>query len=257
MADAAVTWPQWSLPRHVQAFVTTRHGGQSRPPWHGFNLGHHVGDDAVAVAANRRQLQLALQQRCGSAVVQLQWMQQVHGVNVNSIDSVQEAPPVADALYTRQRGIALAVLTADCLPVLFCAEDGSEIAVAHAGWRGLCNGILEATAVRFRCPPAAIRCWLGPAIGPCHFEVGAEVRDAFIMLSRQSNMAATKAAFTAGKPGKWMADLYALARIRLQLAGIADISGTPQCTHCLHDDYYSYRREHDTGRFATGLVISG
>lgn len=257
MADAAVLWPDWPLPRGVHAFVTTRHGGISEPPWHRFNLGLHVGDSPDAVAANRQHLLTALQQQSGAATMQLQWLQQVHGVNVIALNQLQEPPPVADALYTQQRGIALVVLTADCLPVLFCSQDGKEVAVAHAGWRGLCNGILEATAAQFRCPPAGIRCWLGPAIGPCHFEVGADVRDAFIMLSRQSNMAATKAAFTAANPGKWMADLYALARIRLQVAGINDISGTAQCTQCRHDDYYSYRQGHDTGRFATGIVISG
>lgn len=254
MAELLVR-PAWSLPPGVHAFVSTRHGGNSSGDYHSLNLGQHVGDVAAVVESNRAALLQALQQQSGAAALELQWMQQVHGTSVTAIDKVLDAPPVADALYTTQSHIALNVLTADCLPVLFCSNSGEEIAVAHAGWRGLCNGVLESVLLQFRCAPTDVRCWLGPAIGPCHFEVGSDVRDAFLMLSRQTWMAATKAAFTPGPmPGKWMADLYALARIRLQKSGVTDIAGTSQCTVCLADDYYSYRQQQVTGRFATGIV---
>lgn len=254
MADKSLVRPAWQLPSGVHAFVTTRHGGHSSGDFHSLNLGQHVGDDVAAVENNRAAVLAALQQQTGAAAPQLQWMQQVHGVKVQPIDSLLATPPVADALYTTQKGIALSVLTADCLPVLFCSADGSELAVAHAGWRGLCNGVLGFTLEHFKCPVSAIRCWLGPAIGPCHFEVGSEVRDAFCMLSRQPDMIATKAAFTPGsQPDKWLANLYALANVRLRAAGVTDISGEPHCTVC-RDEFYSYRQNPITGRFATGIM---
>lgn len=255
MPETTLSFPDWPLPPGVHAFVTTRHGGASKDPYATFNLGHHVGDDAEAVAQNRELLRSQLEQHTGCASLHLQWLQQVHGTAVRDVQTVAVEPPKADAAYTRQTGVVLSVLTADCLPVLYCSKDGKEIAVAHAGWRGLCNGVLEATLEKFNAAPRDIRCWLGPAIGPCHFEVGSEVRDAFRMLSRQTYMAATIAAFTpATQPAKWMGDLYALARIRLQAAGVADISGQAHCVVCDAANYYSYRQQTVTGRFATGIV---
>lgn len=252
MPDTPLLRPDWQLPPGVHAFVTTRHGGFSQDPYASCNLGHHVGDKAQAVANNRQLLANELATQCSDPAVQLQWIQQVHGIHVQRVDSVASVPPVADALYTTQKSIALGVLTADCLPVLYCSHDGSEIAVAHAGWRGLCNGVLEATLAQFSCAPAQVRCWLGPAIGPCHFEVGEEVREAFLQQAAHADRAATLSAFKPGQQtGKWMGDLYALARIRLQTSGATDITGQPQCTVCLSDDYYSYRHQNPTGRFAT------
>jgi len=254
VADAVVT-PDWNLPAGVHAFVTTRHGGHSSGAHASFNLGLHVDDDADAVARNRASLKAELERRSGGTALQLQWLQQVHGTAVWEVTAGStEPPPKADAAYTTQSGIVLSVMTADCLPVLYCAKDGSEIAVAHAGWRGLCNGVLEAVVGKFKCAPADIRCWLGPAIGPCHFEVGDDVRQAFFMLSRGRDLPDTKAAFTPTKPDKWLADLYALARVRLRKAGIVDVTGDVQCTVCRNADYYSYRHAAVTGRFATGIV---
>lgn len=251
----ALLRPDWELPPGVHAFVTNRVGGASVAPYAAFNLAHHVGDDATAVERNRALLRSELEKQCHMPL-QLQWLEQVHGTAVYEAKGLLvDPPPKADAACTAQPGVVLSVLTADCLPVLFCSRDGKEIAVAHAGWRGLCNGVLEATVGKFKSPARDVRCWLGPAIGGCHFEVGSEVRDAFQMLSRQTYMANTLAAFKlAAQRGKWMADLYALARVRLLTAGVTDVSGQSHCVVCDIDHYYSYRHQRVTGRFATGIV---
>jgi polyphenol oxidase len=188
----------------------------------------------------------------------LQWVQQVHGTAVlRATAAVAESVPVADAIYTDTANLVLGVMTADCLPVLFSADDGTEIAIAHAGWRGLCNGVLEATLKNFRCSPAHIRCWLGPAIGPCHFEVGHEVREAFLARAALTEQSAIAAAFQPGeRAGKWQGDLYTLARLRLQAAGVKQVNGVVQCTVCHADRFYSYRQQAVTGRFATLIVRS-
>lgn len=252
----ALLHPDWDLPPGVQAFVTTRHGGHSLPPWQGFNLGLHTGDDPAAVAANRSLLGGMLVKHSGITDLAVQWVRQVHGTVVFRAGgkAVQPAPE-ADAIYTDTAGLALAVLTADCLPILFCSQDGAEIAVAHAGWRGLLAGVLEATVRGFRTAPGAITAWLGPAIGPCHFEVGSEVRSAFVAAATLHEQEATLAAFQPGQvPEKWLADLYALARLRLQRAGLSLVSGSANCTICNHDLFYSYRLQAVTGRFATLIV---
>lgn len=259
MADVAgLLLPDWDLPAGVFACVTTRQGGCSMPPYDGFNLGIHVGDDLAAVTDNRLQLQALLRQHTGLAEVPVQWLQQVHGTSVFNLNSAQplSAVPEADAIHTRMRGIACAVLTADCLPVLFCADDGSEVAVAHAGWRGLVNGVLEQTVQQFSLPPARIRAWLGPAIALCHFEVGAEVREQFLTKAAAGTEADTEAAFHVGAADKYFADLHALARLRLQTAGVTGIAGAPRCTVCDAGNWYSYRRDGATGRFATLILRS-
>jgi len=248
--------PDWQLPPGVFACVTTRRSGCSQPPWDSFNLGSHVGDDPAVVAANRQQLQALLRQQTGLAALPIQWLQQVHGTTVLNLadGQLQHPVPEADAIYTRAQGIACTVLTADCLPVLFCADDGSEIAVAHAGWRGLLNGILERTVHHFAIAPGRIRVWLGPAIASCHFEVGAEVRSQFLAVAAPGTETATTAAFTSTSPGKYHADLYALARIRLQTAGVLQVAGVPRCTVCDAESWYSYRRNPVTGRFASLIL---
>lgn len=248
--------PERVLPQGVFACVTTRQGGCSQPPWDSFNLGLHVDDAPARVAANRERLQQLLQQHTGLSQVPVQWLRQVHGCAVHVQESSQPlpTPPEADALYTRAAGIACAVLTADCLPVLFAARDGSEVAVAHAGWRGLAGGVLEATLAKFKAAPGQVAAWLGPAIGPCHFEVGAEVREQFLAAAPLALRVATDAAFVPGAPGKYQADLYTLARLRLQVAGLRDIAGQPRCTVCDADRWFSYRREPRTGRFATLIL---
>lgn len=261
MTDSGGLWrPDWHLPAGVHAFVTTRLGGYSEGPWQHFNLGQLVGDAPTAVLANRRLLGEQLAARTGLATAPpVQWVRQVHGTAVlHAALPVQQVLPEADAIYAASSGLAIGVLTADCLPVVFCTRNGNELAVAHAGWRGLLDGVLEATVRCFHAAPEQLRVWLGPAIGPCHFEVGDEVRLAFIERADSATCAATAAAFAAAQvPGKWWADLYALARIRLHNAGIGDISGEPLCTSCNTDRFYSYRQQSVTGRFATLILRSG
>ncbi|MBN8744281.1 MAG: peptidoglycan editing factor PgeF [Thiomonas arsenitoxydans] len=211
----------------------------------GMNLGNHVGDDPTAVSKNRRLLSDAL----GGALPR--YLQQVHGIVVADLDRVHhDAPePVADAACTSQRGVAATVLVADCLPVLFAAPEGRAVAAAHAGWRGLAGGVIEASVQavcdRAGCPAAEVQAVLGPAIGPGAFEVGDEVRAAFVSLHPQ-----TAVAFLPGQPGKWWADLWQLARIRLQAAGLSaeHIAGGGLCTFGLAQRFYSYRRQPVTGR---------
>jgi YfiH family protein len=224
--------------------MTTRSGGVSKPPYDGFNLATHVGDDPAAVAENRRLLRAHLPN-------EPLWLAQVHGTAV--AEAGRDRPGVeADAAVARAPGQVCAVLTADCLPVLLCDARGSVVAAAHAGWRGLVAGVLEETVRRMGVGPARILAWLGPAIGPDAFEVGEEVRQAFI---GHDPLAAT--AFRPALPGtldemprKWLADLYALARLRLAAAGVERVYGGVGCTHRDASRFYSYRRDGRTGRMA-------
>lgn len=235
----------WPAPEGVQCLVTTRGGGHSKSPYEGFNLAGHVGDDPRAVEQNRRDLQQFVDKE-----VAFQWLKQVHGKHVIEADSQSAGTvPAADATYCRQSGIACCVLTADCLPVCLASASGDEIGIAHAGWRGLAAGVLENTLRRFQTAPENIHAWLGPAIGPCHFEVGEDVRHAF---SAELGETAILHAFrNAPAPDKWMADIYALAILRLRRAGVLSISGGGLCTYCDDKRFYSYRRQPVTGRFAT------
>jgi YfiH family protein len=256
VTELALYQPAISLPGGISAFVTTRHGGCSQGPWQTFNLGTHVQDDPAAVASNRALLKAQLISATGSSALELQWISQVHGTAVHqALEPMTESAPQADAIYTTRSNLAIGVLTADCLPVLFYSDDDSEIAVAHAGWRGLQKGILENTLACFRAPAAKVGAWLGPAIGPCHFEVGPEVRAAFLATASAETQSATEAAFAPTvHHGKWLADLYQLARIRLNAAGVIAIAGEPACTFCDSHNWYSYRRNSVTGRFATMIV---
>jgi hypothetical protein len=240
--------PDWPVPANVKSLVTTREGGISEPPYDSFNLGSHVGDEVYAVNHNRKLLAEAV-----GGKKAFQWVRQEHGSDVLVLDSgLVDESREADAIYTRQDNIACGVLTADCLSVFFCDETGSEIAVAHAGWRGLANGVLQNTLAQFDADPATILAWLGPVIGPCHFEVGNDVRDAFLALGIAEINNEAGILFQAGESrGKWMADLFALAKIILAAQGIQQIHGEPLCTWCEFDRFYSYRRDGDTGRFAS------
>ncbi len=234
----------WPAPAHVRALASTRQGGVSGVPWHSLNLGDHVSDDPAAVADNRQALLSHL-----GLTRSPQWLQQVHGTTVvqaRADGQVREA----DACWTAEPGLACIVMTADCLPVLFTDRQGTQVAAAHAGWRGLVDGVLESTLRQF-VDPAEVLVWLGPAIGPLAFEVGEEVRTRFC-----SELAASDAAFRPGtQPGKWLADLYQLARLRLQRAGVRQIHGGGFCT--LHDSarFFSYRRDGQTGRMASLIWI--
>lgn len=235
---AAFLAPDWPAPANVGALVTTRAGGVSAAPYDGFNLATHVGDAAAAVAENRARLRRRLPaEPC--------WLEQVHGIAVADADRAAGVPQ-ADAAVAREAGTVCAVLTADCLPVLFCDDRGSVVAAAHGGWRGLAAGVLEATVVRMGVPPSSVLAWLGPAIGPAHFEVGGEVREAFL----RADPAAGIAFVSAAQPGKWIADLFALARQRLMRAGVARVYGGGRCTYA-DESFYSYRRDGVTGRFAS------
>lgn len=242
--------PDWPAPTKVQVRVTDREGGVSDGACSSFNLGFHVEDKPDCVSENRRRLQAALPD-----VTALQWVRQVHGTAVLSADhETAREVEEADAIYTRERQLACCIMTADCLPVCFSDRQGTEIAIAHAGWRGLAAGVLEATLEKFSAAPEGILAWLGPAIGPCHFEVGDEVKTAFI----DSMGKGAGEAFQAGRQqDKWMADLYALARLRLQAAGLKAISGGGACTYCDEEKFYSYRRNSHTGRFATLIYLKG
>ncbi|MET1081094.1 MAG: peptidoglycan editing factor PgeF [Pseudomonas sp.] len=234
--------PQWPAPATVRACVTTRAGGISRGSYDGLNLGLHVGDAVADVIENRRRLSQALGCR-------LAWLDQVHGVQVVEADPA--ATLRADASWTATPGVACAIMTADCLPLLFCDRAGQRVAAAHAGWRGLANGVLEATVRALGVPVNDVLVWLGPAIGPAAFEVGEEVREVFVAVQPEAS-----AAFApSGNTGRWLADLYALARLRLAAQGITAVYGGGQCTYS-DPRFYSYRRNACTGRF-TSLIWLG
>lgn len=236
----------WMPPPGVHACVTTRCGGVSHPPFDHLNLATHVGDDPEAVAENRARLRASL-----ALPSEPLWLNQVHGVTVTderSATSCSGECATADAAYTDQPGVVLAVLTADCLSVVFASADGRELAAAHAGWRGLAAGVLESTLARFKAPHESIQAWMGPSIGPEQFEVGEEVRSAFMAVLPEAQTAFAPT----GEAGKYLADLPALARQRLMRAGVKRISGGDLCTVRSPDLFYSYRRDGGrTGRMAT------
>lgn len=229
--------PDWPAPARVMACVTTRADGVSLPPYDSFNLGDHVDDDPAAVASNRLKLTTTL--GCQPA-----WLSQVHGTRVVEADPARVE--TADASWSQTPGIASLVMTADCLPALFCNRDGTRVAAAHAGWRGLANGVLEATLDALATPADQILVWLGPAIGPDAFEVGPEVRDAFIAQHAEADAAFRPSA----NAGRYLADIYALARIRLAARSITAVHGGGFCT-VSDPRFYSYRRTSRTGRFAS------
>lgn len=249
MSDAWIT-PDWPAPAQVRAAVTTRLGpGVSRPPFDQFNLGTRCGDDATTVAVNRARLREALSLPASPC-----WLWQVHGAEVARLDADVSGEPEADAAITRKRGVVLAILTADCLPVLICADDGSEIAAAHAGWRGLSAGVLETTLAAMRTPRKRILAWLGPAIGASSYEVDDEVREAFLADAKLA--AESSSAFTATRPRHWSCDLYQLARLRLHAAGVARIFGGGFDTFA-DMRLYSYRRDGArSGRMASLIWLS-
>lgn len=236
-------FPDWPAPRNVRAAVTTRHGpGVSAPPYARFNLGLRSGDSADAVASNRRALRQSL-----DLPSEPRWLHQVHGTTVAELGPLAAAgEPQADAAVSRVPGTVLAILSADCLPVLLCAEDGGEIAAAHAGWRGLAAGVLQATLAAMATPAARVMAWLGPCIGAGSYEVGAEVRDAFLRADTDAG-----SAFAPSRPGHWLADLAVLARLRLQAAGVHAIFGGGFDT-ATDARLYSYRRDGaHSGRMAS------
>ncbi len=221
--------PDWPAPRGVKSLITTRTGGVSLPPFESFNLGSHVGDDLQHVSENRKRLRDVLPS-------EPKWLNQTHSTHVVDLDKAQAFE--GDAAFTRKNGIVCAVLTADCLPILLAGK--GCVGALHAGWRGLASGIVEETVGAMH--DADLIAYLGPAIGQDAFEVGEEVRDAFPLESH---------AFRKGAPGKWHADLYSIARAKLEKLGIRQVYGGAYCTHSEHSRFFSYRRSGQTGRMCS------
>lgn len=236
--------PDWPAPGQVHAVITTRTGGYSQAPYSSLNLAEHVGDDPEVVAKNRAQLRDSLQ-----LPSEPMWLQQVHGCEV--VETVgAENGNCADASTTKNSGEVCVVMTADCLPVLLCNRSGTRVAAVHAGWRGLADGVIEAAVAKFSEPGEELLAWLGPAIGPDKFEIGGEVRDRFL-----ADNPADASAFVAKGSDKWLADIYALARSRLQSMNCGYIGGGDYCTVTESERFFSYRREGITGRMAALIWI--
>ena len=236
--------PRWPAPACVRAISTTRAGGVSLPPYDALNLASHVGDQQARVQANRGQLVRQL-----DLAVAPTWLEQVHGNSV--VDAgVVAGTATADASYTRQAGVVCAVMTADCLPVLLCDLRGQVVAAAHAGWRGLAAGVLEATVATMAVPTESLLAWMGPAIGPNAFAVGEQVRAAFVDQQAEAAMA-----FRPHDNGRWLADIYQLARLRLASVGVERVFGGGLCTFSDAERFFSFRRQATTGRMASLIWI--
>lgn len=240
MGELVIITPEWPAPENVHAAVTTRMGGVSVGPYASLNLGSHVGDEIAAVSENRARVQRALGLERPPT-----WLNQVHGTCVAQAREYA-VPPIADACVARSPGNACVVLTADCLPVLLCNQEGDTIAAAHAGWKGLVGGVLEATIGAFQSPPHRLIAWLGPAIEQEAFEVGQEVWEQFV--ARDGAFAAS---FTRNSAGRWLADLYGLARQELMRLGVARVYGGGFRCYADRERFFSYRRDQQTGRMAS------
>lgn len=233
--------PDWPAPKNVRAASTTRQGGYSQAPYDSFNLGFRVADHPCAIAANHQCLKSDLKLPC-----EPMWLKQVHGTRVVKADKTALAID-ADASYTQSAGLVCAVQTADCLPVLICNQQGTQVAAAHAGWRGLLNGVLEKTVETFEDPADDLMAWLGPAIGPQVFELNGEIREQFIAADPKA-----KQAFSLIADHRWLADIYQLARQRLANKGVLRVYGGQFCTYRDSARFYSHRRDQgNTGRMAS------
>jgi len=237
--------PGWPAPPRVLALSTTRRGGVGQAPYDSLNLADHVGDEPAHVAENRRRLAALAGYSREPA-----WLRQVHGNRVVAAETVRD-PVEADAAWTREREQPCAVMTADCLPVLLCDRAGTVVAAVHAGWRGLAGGVIASTVARMGVPPMELLAWLGPAISPEAFEVGEEVRDAFIALDR-----ASASCFQPSPAGRWLADLYGLARLQLRRLYVTAVYGGHACTFGEPERFFSYRRESATGRMASLIWLA-
>ncbi|WP_228445305.1 peptidoglycan editing factor PgeF [Thalassotalea sp. HSM 43] len=241
MAAINLDWQGKSL---SYAFTTQRDGGCSTAPFASLNLAYHVGDDANCVAENRQTIAPLLPGK------QIQWLNQVHAADVARVDTVSIEPLTADAAFTNKADIALAIMTADCLPILLINKQGTEIAAIHGGWRPLSANIIANTLACFSCDNDEIYAWLGPCIGPRCFEVGAEVLSIFATQSADFT-----ACFSATSDNKYLADLHAIAEQQLNRLGVSQISRNSDCTYTLADKYFSYRRDQQTGRMASFIAM--
>jgi YfiH family protein len=248
MIEPVFIVPDWPAPTNIRAAASTRSGGVSHIEYASFNLASHVGDSAEAVATNREILQESLQ-----LPEQPVWLTQVHGVDVLRHDGETPMAPSHeyDACYSNQSGKVCAVLTADCLPVLFCSRDGVEVASAHAGWRGLADGVLAATVDAFACARSDILAWLGPAIGPGSFEVGADVYHRFLAQWHAYGEKAVADCFVPHREEHWLCDIYALARLQLDALGVTAVYGGGEDTCANWQNFYSFRRDGATGRMVS------
>lgn len=246
MTTSETLWikPDWPAPSNVRSCSTTRLGGVSKGSYDSLNLGLHVNDDERAVLENRQRLKEVL------GYEQIAWLNQVHSTDV--VEASVKRLEAADASWTKERNIACVVMTADCLPVLFCDKSGQFVAAAHAGWRGLVNGILEATVSKIPVAREDLMAWMGPAIGPNKFEVGAEVREAFIA----HNKTAEKCFKNSNHQGRYFANIYQLAKQRLISSGVTAIYGGNLCTVSDDERFFSYRRERVTGRMASLIWLA-
>lgn len=237
-------YPDWPVPDNVQAVCSTRVGGVSSNRYNSLNLAQHVEDDAKAVQKNR-----AIYQQEALMPTAPLWLNQVHGINVAELSLSCVEPIIADACFTKEPKQICTVMTADCLPLLICDQAGRQVAAIHAGWRGLCAGIIEQTVAKFS-QPQQLLVWLGPAISQAQFEVGEEVRSAFM----QQDLKAAKA-FISQSNNKYLADLYQLAKMRLHTLGVRAIYGGDYCTYQQSELFFSYRRDGETGRMASSIWL--
>ena len=239
--------PDWPAPSNIGAFTTTRQGGVSIAPYDCLNLGDHVEDVPLAVARNRQIV---------GEIAQLPseplWLKQVHGTAVTDMDGGGSGYPTADASIALQPKQVCVVMTADCLPVLFCNKTGTKVAAAHAGWRGLCDGMLEQTVKAFQEQPSELLAWIGPGIGSTAFEVGAEVWAEFIAIDANAESAFTPSV----NAGKWLGDLYQIARQRLAKVGVTAVYGGDYCTYTDRERFFSYRRDGKTGRMGSFIWLA-
>lgn len=248
--------PRWPASPNIRAVCTTRLAPRGRGASVGayaqFNLAHHVGDDPASVAANRQTLLASC-----AGVQRIAWLDQVHGTTVLRAEDACEVLQAADASYTTLPGIACGVMTADCLPVLFCNRDGTQVAAAHAGWRGLCAGILEDTIAAFSVPACELMAWIGPAISQPHFEVGGEVRDEFMTQFSDLPHGQVDRHFLPSptRPGHFYGDLVGLAAAQLRALGVTEVSDSGRCCHQQRELFYSYRRDGVCGRQLSLIYI--
>lgn len=258
--------PEWPVPSTVKSFVTTRVGGASCDEFASFNLASHVGDDKRSVDTNRQSLRSALQAN-STRELQFYWLNQVHGIELLDLDAEITEAPVADACITQQRHRVCAVQTADCLPLLICDQAGTQVAAVHAGWKGLAAGIVTKTVLAFSQKPQSLLCYLGPAISQAAFQVGTDVRSAFMTAQSKhanSNQAWADSVLEAFRfdctdevngETKYKADLYQLAKLELNALGVSQIYGGSHCTYSEPELFYSYRRDQRTGRMLSGIWI--
>lgn len=238
--------PDWPVPANVRSLITTRSGGVSAAPYAGLNLGDHVGDNPEHVTQNRILLNAHLP-------AEPKWLKQVHGIAVADACATGAE---ADASVAFQADEVCAVLTADCLPVLLCDQSGTVVGAAHAGWRGLLNGVIEATTATMKVPSSSLLAYLGPAIGPQAFEVGEEVRAAFVAADPEAASAFVPSD-RQPETQRWLADIYWLARLRLEKLGVAEVYGGGLCTYTDVERFFSYRRDGVTGRMASLIWLEG